>query len=131
MTTLATNQSPYRMNFTAKFRPMATRVVSRRVDKTRYRPVPWRTIAVLFVMGTCVANWIVLERAKLESRHAPRNAALANLHVVAEGWRLDHHGECPTVQRLVDEKELSAKVDVSGYEIACLGNETFIARGMP
>lgn len=58
------------------------------------------------------------------------------LHPVAEKWRVDHPAECPTVERLRAEKELSASSDVRDpwgnlYEIRCADDDTFVSSRGP
>ncbi|HEX4516851.1 MAG TPA: hypothetical protein VH054_25060 [Polyangiaceae bacterium] len=51
-------------------------------------------------------------------------SSLQALHAGAAGWRVNNGNECPTTQRLKDEKELAASFDVRDawgepYEIRC------------
>jgi len=51
-------------------------------------------------------------------------SSLKALHAVVEAWRANHADECPTVQRLIDERELAASTSVadpwgSPYKIVC------------
>jgi len=55
--------------------------------------------------------------------------SLKALHAVAEAWRANHGDECPSVQRLIDDKELSASSDTndpwgSPYKILCNDDNT-------
>ena len=51
-------------------------------------------------------------------------ASVKSLHAVVEAWRANHADECPTLQRLKDERELAASTSVNDawgapYKIVC------------
>jgi hypothetical protein len=57
--------------------------------------------------------------------------ALKVLHTIAEAWRANHGNECPTVQRLKDERELAASTSTndawgSPYKVLCDESETHV-----
>ena len=62
--------------------------------------------------------------------------ALRTLHVVAEAWRANHADECPTVQRLIDERELAASASPNDpwnrpYKIVCEEGDTIVISSGP
>ncbi len=69
-----------------------------------------------------------IERARTDST---RNNLKA-LHAVAEMWRASHGDECPSVQRLKDDKDLAESSDLndawgSPYKIMCDDQSTTVS----
>jgi hypothetical protein len=130
MTTPATTQSPYRMSFTAKFRPMETRVVSRRVVYEPLR-IPWKAIGAFVVIGSCVANLVVFNAPRITSHGPPHRTqmALKALHAVAESWRANHANACPTLEILRAQNEIASSTKLfdewgTSYVIRCTDDAT-------
>jgi hypothetical protein len=134
MTTNATTQTPYRMNFTPKFRPMETRVVVRRAEKDFH--VPWISILIGLCVGSCLVSALMFYSTPKYVSHCPgphdgtKNSIKA-LQSVAEAWRANHANECPTAQRLKEEKELAASSDIvdawgTPYLIWCTSDATTV-----
>jgi general secretion pathway protein G len=53
------------------------------------------------------------------------------IHPIAEKYRVDHPGQCPTVEQLRAEKEISATAKITDpwdtpYKIICADDETYI-----
>jgi len=102
------------------------------------RPAPARrrrygrgVLASVIGIGLCVGYQAM---ASPRFTHCPgpgREAEMSAraLTAVAEQWRANHGGECPTVARLKSEHELSASTDVSTFEIRCDGDATRVSRG--
>jgi len=100
---------------------------------SRRRRVPWWAIgAVLLGVGALVGAVVIFSTPKFVSDRAPRTRNdLKAIHAVAEAWRANHGNECPTVQRLKDEKELASStpiVDARGnpFVIRCTDDATFV-----
>lgn len=133
MATHATTQTPFRMNY----RPMEACVprasVAPRPPRASHRPFPWIALfvgfLVLVTMASAVAVYSVPKfgpRPFDESRYT-----IKAIHAVAEAWRVNHGNECPTVQRLKEEKELASStsiVDARGipYVIRCTDEVTTV-----
>jgi hypothetical protein len=101
----------------------------------------------LLVLIACAAFMFVTGLAALASafaepkfccglgRDTTKNTMKA-LHAVAEAWRVNHGNECPTPQRLKEDKELAASTDVRDawaepYEIRCDGEATTVISSGP
>jgi hypothetical protein len=118
MTTPATNQSPYRMNFTSKFRPVETLVVTRVVSRPVERDfrVPWISLLLGLLAGSMLLSVALFVYSAPKIVDGPRDetkSCIKALHAAAEAWRANHGNECPTVQRLKDEKELAASSEIA------------------
>jgi hypothetical protein len=59
-----------------------------------------------------------------------------DLQSIADGWRADHENECPTVQRLKDEKQMSIGSSArdpwgSLWKISCCASDTSVLSSGP
>ena len=142
MTTRATTQTPFRMNF----RPMETPTTT--PYRTNHRPPERRASSggkVLFFVVACVAFTSVCGAAAF-AYTTPKficsfpgsdaKNTLKALHAVAEAWRANHAGRCPTPEQLKDEKELAASIDIHDawaepYEIRCDDESTTVISSGP
>jgi general secretion pathway protein G len=82
-------------------------------------------LIVLAIVGLIAGGIAVYAVPKFQKaqKDSARNSLKA-LHAVAEAWRANHGNDCPTPQRLKDEKELSAASDTNDpwgdpYQIKC------------
>lgn len=72
-----------------------------------------------------------------QSRRQQAKTDLRTVLPVAEKWRVDHGAsECPTLERLVNEKEISAGTKLTDpwdrrYEIWCEGEQLRVASAGP
>ena len=62
--------------------------------------------------------------------------SLKSLHAVAEAWRVGHPEECPTLQRLKDERELAASTNLNDpwgnpYKVLCDEDTTRLVSSGP
>jgi hypothetical protein len=125
---MTTHATPYRMNYQTTFRPAEIRV-----SPARPRRIPWRAIAVVLVLasGIVASGVAVFSVPKFGGRPAKTPLAVKSLHAVAEAWRANHGNECPTPQRLKEEKELAASSELidawgSPYVILCSDEATTV-----
>lgn len=96
--------------------------------------------AVFLGLGVfCFAGTYAIRASfREEPRPAARNDLRA-LYPVAEKYRVDHPGACPTVPQLVAEKELAQSAQStrtkdmwgSTFEIACEEDETYVSSRGP
>ena len=124
MSTPATTQTPYRMNF----RPIMGMRVSRR--RMRWAPIA-SLVGFVLVAGATAVDVYMTPRFVSHCGRDDTKTSLRAFHAVAEAWRANHGNECPTPQRLKDDKELAASsslVDAWGspYLIGC-NEDTTIA----
>jgi general secretion pathway protein G len=94
-------------------------------------------LIVLAIVGLIAGGIAVYAVPKFQQaqKDNTRNSAKA-LHAVAEAWRANHGNDCPTVQRLKDEKELAASSDINDawgtpYKIQCDDDATTIVSNGP
>lgn len=79
-------------------------------------------LAIVGLIAGGIAVYAVPKFQKAQIDNTKNN--LKMLQQVSDAWRATHAGECPTVQRLKDEKEISASSDTndawgSAYKIVC------------
>jgi general secretion pathway protein G len=94
-------------------------------------------LIVLAIVGLIAGGIAVYAVPKFQQaqKDNTRNSAKA-LHAVAEAWRANHGNDCPTPQRLKDEKELAASSDINDawgtpYKIQCDDDATTIVSNGP
>jgi general secretion pathway protein G len=111
--------------FTFERRRLARRALARGVTLVEI-------LIVLAIVGLIAGGIAVYAVPKFQQaqKDNTRNSLKA-LHAVAEAWRANHGNECPTVQRLKDEKELAASSDIndawgSPYKIMCPDDENTV-----
>ena len=89
-------------------------------------------LIVLAIVGLIAGGIAVYAVPKFQK--AQKDSALNSLkalHAVAEAWRANHGNDCPTPQRLKEEKELSASSDINDpwgdpYKIQCDDDSTTV-----
>jgi general secretion pathway protein G len=89
-------------------------------------------LIVLAIVGLIAGGIAVYAVPKFQQaqRDNTKNSLKA-LHAVAEAWRANHANECPTAQRLKEEKELAASSDINDawgdpYKIQCDDDATIV-----
>ena len=94
-------------------------------------------LIVLAIIGLIAGGIAVYAVPKFQQaqKDSARNSEKA-LHAVAEAWRANHGMDCPTTQRLKDEKELAASSDINDawgtpYKIQCDDESTTIVSNGP
>lgn len=94
-------------------------------------------LIVLAIVGLIAGGIAVYAVPKFQKAQVDntRNSEKA-LHAVAESWRTNHANDCPTAQRLKDEKELSASSEINDawgmpYKIQCDDESTTIVSSGP
>jgi len=94
-------------------------------------------LIVLAIIGLIAGGIAVYAVPKFQQaqKENTRNSEKA-LHAVAEAWRANHGNDCPTPQRLKDEKELAASSDINDawgvpYKIQCEDESTTIVSAGP
>ena len=89
-------------------------------------------LIVLAIVGLIAGGIAVYAVPKFkEAQISSTKNNLKSLQAIADGWRANHANDCPTVQRLKEEKELSASSEVndawgSPYKIQCDDDNTLI-----
>jgi len=89
-------------------------------------------LIVLAIVGLIAGGIAVYAVPKFkEAQISSTKNNLKSLQAIADGWRANHANDCPTVQRLKEEKELSASSEVndawgSAYKIQCDDENTVI-----
>ena len=89
-------------------------------------------LIVLAIVGLIAGGIAVYAIPKFQQ--AQKDAAKTSektLHTAAESWRTNHGNDCPTAQRLKDEKEIAASSDINdpwgnAYKIQCDDDATTI-----
>lgn len=112
------------------FRTMA---LLQRLRRARARGVTLVEILIVLAIVGLIAGGIAvyaIPKFIQAQKDNTKNSEKA-LHAVTEAWRANHAGDCPTVQRLKDEKEISAASDVNDawgnpYKIQCEDEDTTI-----
>ena len=109
------------------------RKLKRRVRRAAARGVTLiEILIVLAIVGLIAGGIAVYAVPKFkEASIASTKNNLKALHAVTEAWRANHANDCPTVQRLKEEKELQASSDVNDawgnpYKIQCDDDNTTI-----
>jgi len=89
-------------------------------------------LIVLAIVGLIAGGIAVYAVPKFQQAQKDNTKnSLKALHAVVEAWRANHGNECPTIQRLKDEKELAASSDIndawgSTYKIQCDDDSTTV-----
>ncbi len=94
-------------------------------------------LIVLAIVGLIAGGIAVYAVPKFQQaqKDNTRNSLKA-LHAVTEAWRANHGNDCPTVQRLKEEKELAASSDINDawgdpYKIQCDDDATTVVSWGP
>ncbi len=94
-------------------------------------------LIVLAIVGLIAGGIAVYAVPKFQKAQVDntRNSEKA-LHAVAESWRANHGNDCPTPQRLKDEKELAASSEINDawgtpYKINCDDDSTTVLSAGP
>jgi general secretion pathway protein G len=89
-------------------------------------------LIVLAIVGLIAGGIAVYAVPKFQQaqKDSAKNSLKA-LHAVAEAWRANHGNECPSVQRLKEEKELAASSDINDpwgdpYKVQCDDDATTV-----
>jgi general secretion pathway protein G len=86
-------------------------------------------LIVLAIVGLIAGGVAVVAIPKFtESQKNQAKIDARTIHPIAEKYRADHPGQCPTVEQLRAEKEISATSKItdpwdSPYQIRCADNE--------
>ena len=89
-------------------------------------------LIVLAIVGLIAGGIAVYAVPKFQQAQKDNTKnSLKALHAVAEAWRANHGNECPTPQRLKEEKELAASSDINDawgdpYKIQCDDDATTV-----
>jgi general secretion pathway protein G len=89
-------------------------------------------LIVLAIVGLIAGGIAVYAVPKFQQAQKDNTKnSLKALHAVVEAWRANHGNECPTIQRLKDEKELAASSDINDawgdpYKIQCDDDNTTV-----
>lgn len=91
-------------------------------------------LAIVGLIAGGVAVVAVPQFAKAQIKQAETDAR--TIHPVAEKYRVDHPGECPTVEALRAAKELSSASKSTDpwdgqYKITCADDETIVSSSGP
>lgn len=114
---------------------MKTTTLKRRIKRalTRQRGVTLiEILIVLAIVGLIAGGVAVVAIPKYaESQKNQAKIDARTIHPVAEKYKVDHPGQCPTVEQLRAEKELSAASKITDpwdtpYAIRCQDEEIYI-----
>jgi general secretion pathway protein G len=86
-------------------------------------------LAIVGLIAGGVAVVAIPKYAEAQKKQA-KNDVIA-IHPIAEKYRVDHAGTCPTVEQLRAEKELSASSKITDpwetpYQIRCADDDTYV-----
>jgi general secretion pathway protein G len=86
-------------------------------------------LAIIGLIAGGVAAVAIPRFAEAQKKQA-RNDVIA-IHPIAEKYRVDHPGSCPTVEQLRAEKELAASSKITDpwetpYAIRCTDDDTYV-----
>ena len=104
-----------------------------RVGHTASRGVTLIEILIVLAIVGLIAGGVAVvaipKYAKAQKDQS-KNDIMA-IHPIAEKYRVDHTGTCPTVEQLRAEKELSATSKITDpwdtpYQIRCADDETYV-----
>ena len=94
-------------------------------------------LIVLAIIGLISGGVAIVAIPKFrDAQISTTKQSAIQLHQVSELWRMNHPGECPTAQRLKDEKELSAGSKPTDawdvpFKIDCQDTETYVSSSGP
>ncbi len=89
-------------------------------------------LIVLAIVGLIAGGVAVVAVPKYaESQKNQAKIDARTIHPVAEKYKIDHPGQCPTVEQLRSEKELSAASKITDpwdtpYQIRCGDDEVYV-----
>ncbi len=89
-------------------------------------------LIVLAIVGLIAGGVAVVAIPKYaESQKNQAKIDARTIHPIAEKYRVDHPGQCPTVEQLRAEKEISAASKITDpwdtpYAIRCEDDETYV-----
>ena len=89
-------------------------------------------LIVLAIIGLIAGGVAVVAIPKLaQARIDTAKNDTRTIHPIAEKFRIDHPGQCPTVEQLRAEKELSATSKITDpwdtpYAIRCADEDTYV-----
>jgi general secretion pathway protein G len=103
------------------------------------------TLIEILLRVACFAVVVYAVQIHLAARHRygcvlspikSTKISAQDLQSIADGWRVDHPNECPTVQRLKDDQQMSvgsSTRDVWGtpWKISCCGSDTSVMSSGP
>ena len=94
-------------------------------------------LIVLAIIGLIAGGIAVYAVPKYQKAQVDATRTSAkNLQQIAESWRTNHGNDCPTPQRLKDEKELAASSEINDawgtpYKIQCDDDSTTVLSAGP
>ncbi len=112
---------------------MKTRLNIRRLRRLASRGVTLIEILIVLAIVGLIAGGVAVvaipKYAEAQKKQA-KNDIIA-IHPIAEKYRVDHPGQCPTVEQLRAEKELSASSKITDpwetpYQIRCADDDTYV-----
>lgn len=112
---------------------MKTRLNIRRLRRLASRGVTLIEILIVLAIVGLIAGGVAVvaipKYAEAQKKQA-KNDVIA-IHPIAEKYRVDHPGNCVTVEQLRTEKELSASSKITDpwdtpYQIRCAEDETYV-----
>lgn len=91
-------------------------------------------LAIVGLIAGGVAIYAVPKFKEGQIKTAHNNGKL--LQPIADAWRAGHQNECPTIQRLKEEREVAATTDINDpwghpYQIRCDDKDTIIVSWGP
>lgn len=114
-------------------RDMKTKATFRRVGRALRRGVTLiEILIVLAIVGLIAGGVAVVAIPKFaEAQKKQAKNDLIAIHPVAEKYRVDHPGQCVTVEQLRAEKELASTSKITDpwdtpYAIRCADDETYV-----
>lgn len=112
---------------------MKTTTLLKRVKRAAARGVTLiEILIVLAIVGLIAGGVAVVAIPKFaQAQKDTAKNDVRTIHPIAEKYRLDHPGQCPTVEQLRAERELSAASKITDpwdtpYAIRCADDETFV-----
>ena len=112
---------------------MTSRLNLRRLRRVASRGVTLIEILIVLAIVGLIAGGVAVvaipKYAEAQKKQA-KNDVIA-IHPIAEKYRVDHPGNCVTVEQLRTEKELSASSKITDpwdtpYQIRCAEDETYV-----
>lgn len=115
------------------FREMKTITLLKRARRAAARGVTLiEILIVLAIVGLIAGGVAVVAIPKFaQAQKDTAKTDTRTIHPVAEKYRIDHPGQCPTVEQLRAEKEISATSKITDpwdtpYAIRCADEETYV-----